>query len=407
MELLLWSDSVNPRFMLKTTLPIFFLLLTALKLLLACTIAVFSPSATSYGRSILFKTRDVPRAEQTYMYVDGPIPFIGVTYVDQLSCVYAGVNAAGFGIVNTDTYNHGPWRGSGITDGELMYIALSRCRTVWDFMDILDSLIYDSVFFAATHCYGVIDQYGNAGMVEVGSVDFVYYSALSSRSGFLVRTNFSLSGDLTIRPGMSRYIRARALAERYSPIDCRSVYNLISDLATINFIPYPLPFEDTVAGLPFGHISTFETINRFTTKTYQIIVGRLAGDGIEYPFMFSGFGQPFISMPAPLWVFSKTIPPQLSGINPPLREFALSFVARAYDTPFDWVINTFVADSIHSALSSVRDSVFAMVDDSLSEWREHSPDTSMLASFQQYVADMIERHCRLLSERLFSGESRR
>ena len=85
----------------------------------SCTIGIFSGEATIDGRPMLWKNRDVPNAVQQYIFVEDEHDFVAITYQSTPNMAYGGANNAGFGIVNTDTYNHGEWDYTGLSDGEV------------------------------------------------------------------------------------------------------------------------------------------------------------------------------------------------------------------------------------------------------------------------------------------------
>ncbi len=353
----------------------------------SCTIAVFSGEATEEGRPMLWKNRDVHNASQQYIYVEGgEHRFVGITYQGTYDKVYGGVNDAGFGIVNTDTYNQGPWRTTGATDGEVMFWALERCETVWDFMELLDSLICSDGCLRSTHCYGVIDGFGNAGVVEASCTSFVYFSAVGVPSGFLVRTNFAVTGADDNRRGFERYLRARAILEERLPVSYKDILAAAGDLATTELDPYPLPFEGTYDGLPYGYISTANTINRYFTTSYQVICGMREGDEPLYPYMLCGFGQPCATIPVAVWVSSGEVPEQTSGTGNILCEQAQFIHSMLYDTPqLDW-LNTFAVYRIDEFLSPRREELFTAFDTLMLRWLKSGVSVDTLAMVQELFA---------------------
>lgn len=327
-------------------------LITGISTLRACTIGVATSIATG-GAPILWKNRDVPNWVQQYIYVRTPErSFIAITYQSEPRRAYAGINSDGFGIVNTDTYNQGSF-GTGLNDGEFMYLALSKCQTVWGFLSILDSVLSDTIF-AKTHCYGVIDRYGNALVVECTRTSYTYFNVYDDPQGFMIRTNFAESGTDSNLVGYERFVRARMLAESMLPLDYNDFLEISRDLVTPELNPIPLPFEGTFNSLPYGYISTEKTINRWYTTSYQIIVGSTADAG---PMMWASFGQPYLTIPFPLWVSADTIPQAVTGSSP-LCSDARFFTTQTYDIPGhpSWM-NTFTAASIEQFLSSHKEEI--------------------------------------------------
>jgi len=357
---------------------------------LGCTIGVFSPLATADDRPMLWKNRDVPNVAQQYIYVEAEHNFVAITYQGVYDKVYGGTNDAGFGIVNTDTYNQGNWRSYGISDGEVMFIALSQCESVWDFLGILDSLLADtSVGLRSTHCYGVIDKFGNAIVVEATCTNYVYFNAASAPYGFLVRTNFAISGDDTLRRGWDRYIRARSVLEPLVPLDVRDVLETARDLVTAELDPNPLPFEGTIDSFPYGYISTENTINRYYTASYQIIVGSAEIDNPQYPVLWGGFGIPYATIPVPLWVNSREVPPQMTGSGATMCSDAQFIKGQIHDLPDIRLFNTQTAYRIHEFLSPVEENVFGQYYGYMSLWAKFGVSEDTLAYIQQDLCNQV------------------
>ncbi len=336
----------------------------------ACTIAVFAPDATEYGRPMLWKNRDVPNYRQQYIFVAEEHSFIAITYQGVYDQVYGGVNDAGFGIVNTDTYNHGPNTGRGLSDGQVMYLALAHCESVWDFLGLLDSLLADSAAgLRSTHCYGIIDQYGNAGVVEANCESYVYFSANAMPDHYLVRTNFAISGDSSNRIGYERYMRARALFDTLLPVSVSDVWSVASDLVSPELNPYPLPYEGTYDGLPTGYIPTDRTINRFLTTSYQIIIGKNFGDNIDFPVLWAGFSQPYYTIPVPMWVGMGSVPPDFTGTGNYFCEESKFLHDIVYDRGYWNWFNSYAGDFISDYFAETREQVWGIFAKYLLMWQ--------------------------------------
>ncbi|RKZ35087.1 hypothetical protein DRQ33_00555 [bacterium] len=342
----------------------------------SCTIAVFAPDATEYGRPMLWKNRDVPNYRQQYIYVENGHSFIAITYQGMTEQVYGGANDIGFGVVNTDTYNNGPNLPDGLTDGQVMYLALSQCESVWDFTQLLDSLLADSTAgLRSTHCYGIMDRYGNVGMVESNCEGYVYFSANSSADKYLVRANFAISGDDSDRRGYDRYIRARALMDTLAPVSVEDIWSISADLVTDELDPNPLPFEGTFDGLPYGYISTTNTINRFMTTSYQIILGQNFDDGSAYPIVWCGFNQPYFTIPVPMWVHSGTVHESITGSGNYFCTESRFIWEQVYDRDYINWFDTYSASMINEFLNTARISVWDMFDKYVEQWEKETDES--------------------------------
>ncbi|MDE7427471.1 MAG: hypothetical protein K2M79_06695 [Muribaculaceae bacterium] len=174
---------------------------------LACTSAVVSARASADGRPMLWKHRDTGTEHNFIEKIpatEGAHSFIALFNGGDrsLSEAWAGYNDAGFGIMNTASYNLMPDTAT-IKDREalVMSAALRSCTTLADFERLLDTLPRPMGVQAN---FGVIDAAGGAAYFEVDDYKYLRFDADSTDTGVLFRTNHSLSGT---HPGGMGYIR--------------------------------------------------------------------------------------------------------------------------------------------------------------------------------------------------------
>ncbi len=181
----------------------------------ACTSMVVSARASATGRPLLWKHRDS----------SGDMNFVEHTAATDtthafsalynggdslLTQAWAGVNDAGFAIMNTASYNLAPDTARlRDREGAVMAMALRRCADVEDFRRLLDSLPRPMGVQAN---FGVVDARGGAAYFETDDHGYVRFDADSTASGVLIRTNFSVSGDEGRGMGYIRCENARCLA---------------------------------------------------------------------------------------------------------------------------------------------------------------------------------------------------
>ena len=185
----------------------------------ACTAAVISGRVTPDGRPILWKNRDTKTEQNCVKYFSrGRYPFVAVvnSAAEQPSSVWAGTNSTGFSIMNTLSYNLKPGKkegeSGGARNGVLMLQALEVCSTVEDFRRFLDTVSHQPRRVEAN--FGVIDAKGGAAWFEVDDSTYVMFDANDFRTapfGYIVRTNFSLSGIPDVGLGHVRYHEADRL----------------------------------------------------------------------------------------------------------------------------------------------------------------------------------------------------
>jgi hypothetical protein len=284
-----------------------------------CTILLISGQATDDGRPIIWKNRDVVTANQKYLFIpahydqyDTTYAFNGNFYADDSSRCFMGVNEHGFAVINANCYNLSDVLNDGMDDGDLMRLALQRCRNVDDWEALLrkTNLIgrKDPWLFGAMDAAGVVKLY------ECGNFNFVVYDANDPEDapeGIIVRSVFALSGPHT-EEGAERYKRAKFLVESrpdFYAIDAEYILQIIArDLYCSLGDPYPLPFMGQIDNLPGGWVNTNETINRFKSRSCSVIRGIKAGEDPRLTTTFAILGPPVLGVAVPLWVASGMVP---------------------------------------------------------------------------------------------------
>lgn len=180
-----------------------------------CTSMIADGRATASGRPLLWKHRDtgadnnfLARVEPT----DSTAGYVGLFNAGDstLSEAWMGMNDLGFAIMNTASYNLAPDTAAlKDREGDVMSLALGRCRTVDDFASLLERLPKPMGVQAN---FGVIDAYGGAAYFETSDHAYTRFDTSASDSGALIRTNHSLSGVPGEGSGYIRYATADSLS---------------------------------------------------------------------------------------------------------------------------------------------------------------------------------------------------
>jgi len=294
--------------------------------LVECTTGLASGAATPDGRPLLWKNRDVGNARQAFHYYDdGRIPFISITYEGETDEYYGGVNALGFAVENSNSYNleNGPYEngfGYGDDDGFIHTLALATCRTVDDFERILDSTNQEG---RTLNCnYGAIDAYGGAAMFETAGYEYVRCDAADAPGGFLVRSNYSYSGNVNARPSFwgphrhdAAFARFRQAVERNSLTPLYVFQHVIRDISIDGLDPYPLPFDGYHGNYPFGCIPNGEAICRATTRGVMVAQGVRPGERPEEAILWAMAGSQLSAVATPLWVRAGSVPVEYDNPN--------------------------------------------------------------------------------------------
>ena len=182
-----------------------------------CTSVIVSGKVRSDGKPVMMKHRDTDRLSNGIRRFQGEkYSFIGLvdTDVPFEGEVWAGMNSAGFCIMNTATYD---LKDDDVPaedmdrEGFLMYRALEICETVEDFEHFIDTLRKPMGVEAN---FGVIDAKGGAVYYEIDNWRIrARYDVDEEPSGYRVVTNFTWSGRKEDRKGVDRYEKASWLLE--------------------------------------------------------------------------------------------------------------------------------------------------------------------------------------------------
>ena len=344
----------------------------------ACTIAAFGPQSTVDGRPILWKNRDVNNQNQeAHYFTGGRYRFVGNIYAGDEDNCWAGINEAGFGIMNSDSENIG---GSDSDDGKVMKLALETCATIDDFAALMDSLNETGRTRAAN--FGVFDATGRTAIFEAASTWYRIYEEDEDSLGFLVRANYSMCGDTNRQTGKGRYERAMLLIVpefQRNRISVEFVVRALSrDVGSTDFNPYPLPFKGRYEGLPYGFLPVSNCLGRPSTRSVEIMVGPGPGDPPGTGMMWIMLGTPFISVPVPMWVSGGTLPEALDGEETSeVCDRAIDLRSYIFPDPaFPSAVNTFSVSAALGFLAPTEANIFEMVGEAQVRWAGQTPDSA-------------------------------
>jgi hypothetical protein len=163
-----------------------------------CTTAVVSGKATDDGRPLLLKNRDADALQNRLVsFTDGKLKFVGLVNSEDKdnSEVWCGFNSAGFGIMNSASYN---LKGNDTTkladrEGIIMKKALAQCASLEEFEKLLSDMPKP---LGVEANFGVIDALGGAAYYEVNNFSYIKYDVNDPEvapDGYLIRTNYSIS----------------------------------------------------------------------------------------------------------------------------------------------------------------------------------------------------------------------
>lgn len=277
----------------------------------ACTTAVISGAATADGRPLLWKNRDSDsRLNQVVYGADGRYAYLGLANADDPAGfqVWAGVNSAGFAIMNSASYNIET--ADTQDEGRFMKLALQSCADIEEFQSLVARTDGKSRDTSAN--FGVIDARGGAAYFEVGKKGFKRYDASDPKEapgGILVRTNYSASGDAKLGTGFWRMRRARHLAEDPQKGGHLELSDLLKGMAR-DFgnealdSSAPVPPSGTMPRWAY----TGDSICRRDTVSCVAVSGVKRGEDPLLTTFWVIPGQPLTGVAVPLWVGAGSVP---------------------------------------------------------------------------------------------------
>lgn len=271
---------------------------------IACTSAIVHASRTAGGRTLMWKHRDTGTEHNFVERVaatDSTLAFVALfNGGDSLLLeAWTGINEAGFGIMNTASYNLAPDTAK-VKDreGVVMRMALEKCRSLSDFENMLASLPRPMGVQAN---FGVIDASGDGAYYETDDLGFRKYSLSETEDGYLIRTNFSESGNSTDGMGYIRYATACELLQPY-----RSGLPVSPEIFTEGLsrsFRHSLLDEDYARGDTRWVIDQ-DFIPRHSSAASIVIEGVKAGEDPALTVMWTALGYPPAAVVVPVTVDS-------------------------------------------------------------------------------------------------------
>ena len=365
----------------------------------ACTTAVVAPEASTTGTPILWKNRDTSVLSNKIVFVD-EVPFAYICLAnaraDSGRSCFAGLNEAGFAIMNTVAYNVPELAGeSDDHEGIIMADALRTCRTVDDFQSYLEKNLGPEL--GAQTNIGVIDAAGGAALFEVHNHGITRIDAADQPADYLVNTNFARSGEEGEGEGYIRFERASKLFQGFPPggVDPEVILHSFSrDLGHPMIDGPTLDDAPQLPSRPPVWINSRDRIDRPSTASTVVIVG----GNEERPATFWVIpGEPLTAAAIPLWVEAGRSPAALSeGERAPLwaeslrikRGLRPSRIGHTGDYLDLTRLDNADGTGYLPGLLELEQSIFAETADFLAG----RPGPEALARYQEQVADRVLAH---------------
>lgn len=326
-----------------TTARILLLLFVISQTIYPCTTAIVSGKYTSDGRPLLVKHRDSGFIQNRLMYFeDGRYNYIGlVDSADSLGEeVWGGYNSSGFAIMNSASYNLKPEDDTTkIKDREgiIMKLALQTCKTLEDFEELLSDLEKP---LGVEANFGVIDACGGCAYYECDNFTFRKIDADDPKIapfGYIIRTNYSFTGEDDEGYGYIRYLAAEQLfynAAAAKNLSYRFILQDVSRNLKHSLTGVDLT-KDHIAGegeKEFVHFQDY--IPRNSSVSTVLVHGVKEGESPDLTTLWTILGFQLCSVAIPTWVAGGDILPSIlvadSTGNAPLCKNALSLKKQCF-----------------------------------------------------------------------------
>ncbi len=313
----------------------------------ACTSFIISGKYTADGKSILYKNRDTGEMKNSLvMFNDGKYKYMGVVNGTEKSwnkAVWGGYNEAGFAIINTAAYNNnlGDTTGASNQDGIVMKMALMVCGSLEDFEIFLDTLRKPR---GVNSNYGVIDAKGGAAYYETGNFKYVKVDAndpIAAPNGIIIRTNHSMSADLSKGFGFNRFNNATRIVNEAAKEKNLSPEFLMN--AVSRSLYHPRVDRDLSVDIPKNKNKAkyeffVDYIPRISTSSTMMVVSARDETHVEETMMWTILGFPLTSVAIPTWLSAGELPKSVAmndEYKSPICSAALKFKDECFPIKID------------------------------------------------------------------------
>ncbi len=304
----------------------------------ACTTAIISGKYTKDGRPLLWKHRDAGEEDNVIKYFnDSKYYYIGLVNASDKNGenVWAGCNEYGFAIMNSASYNLIEEDTIDYIDqeGKLMKKALGECKTLEDFENMLKTMPKP---LGVQANFGVIDATGGAAYYETDQFTFTKIDANDSKIapfGYVVRTNYSFTGNPETGYGYIRYNTANKLLYTASAMGNLTPEYIINNCSRSLFHSL-LGIDLSEESSKSGFVQFQDYIPRTSSVASIVIHGIKKGEDIKDMIMWSVVGFPLTSVSVPIFVFNKNKLPEIVSGTTEGKSLLCSYSLKLKETLF-------------------------------------------------------------------------
>lgn len=389
---------------------------------LACTTAIISGKGTIDGRPLLYKHRDTSALQNKLMaFSDGKYHYIGiVNSTDKTGKeLWGGYNSTGFAIMNSASYNLNEEEvGPEEREGIVIKMALQQCATLADFEKMLEKLpkpLYVNANF------GVIDAQGGAAYYETGDYTFKKYDANNpfiAPMGYIIRTNYSFSGDRARDKGLSRYQAAEPLFYKAALSGSLSYRFLLQDVS--RHLTHGLTGTNLYDIMPQDTSKTVfaafrDYIPRYSTSSVIVVQGVKKTEPASLTTMWTILGSPLTTVAVPAWLNKDNLYPSTmladeTG-NAKLCDWSLQLKKQLF--PIDRgegndyinlaALITADGNGILQKIKPIENQILNKSDSLLNHWRKDGYNAAELKEFYKWVDNLIQQYYSFSPSSSFSS----
>ncbi len=378
-----------------------------------CTTAVVSGKYTKSGRPLLWKHRDTNALNnKIVVFKDGKYTFTGlVNSSDTLNnSVWIGFNEKGFAIMNSASYNlNNDTINQTGHEGRIMKKALETCATIADFEKFLKKLDKPTRIEAN---FGVIDAEGGAAYFEVGNFKFEKFDANDpgiAPYGYILRTNYSYSGEMGVGGGYIRFETAEKVlntAVELRELSARTIIqkasrNLTHSLTGVDLSDYAGLKENTRTMVYFE-----DFIPRSLSSSSVVIEGVKVKEDPSYTTMWTVLGWPLASVTIPIWLNDKVEIPFILQYNEKLKDApmcALALEAKEKCFTYKWGTSSKHYMNVNALLNADNSGVlqeivpldnrlFEKSEEILEKWRKKKIDYDQMKDYYDWIDRKIPEY---------------
>jgi hypothetical protein len=373
--------------------------------LFPCTVAVVSGKATPDGRPLLWKTRDSSPVPNKLVYIKGKnFDYVGI--VDgtdiKLRSIWAGINTAGFAIMNSASGDLSEGRKEGPGNGQFMRMALEECSDVADFEKLLKETNGKRNVAAN---FGVIDAKGNGCFFETSHSSFKKFDSnnpAQAPHGYIIRTNYAFTAPVKDQGGgYIRFERASHLFEE-AVRDGRLTHKFILQEAARDLVNEKLHTDPLKAFSPDLssplYVNTSDTINRNSTVSVTVFHGAKNPSEAFLSTMWILLGQAITTAAIPVWAHAEGVPEVAGGSeSAPLNDFSRAMSSYLYPDKRGHMkqymdvsrLLGYQEEGILKRLLRIEDQVLRETSAKIRQWEKRQPDKKDQFTFSDKIASWV------------------